>query len=190
MKTSQNHWESKSTVNFHLAVHRTGGALSEPNSYLCYPGNVFRRVLASLREGEFVCWSVRRSVHRSQTSWISANWVEFEQNSIRNMKLYHQKENSEKSTRADRQNASVVWTVSFVSCISVRGSVCPLVRRLQTNWISEIWDFPVDLEQNYIRNIPFKRGFKLREQNARTHLLSELRQTYLFVLSLFCFVCF
>ena len=38
--------------------------------------------------------------------------TEFEQNSNRNMKLYHQKDNKETSTQADCQNASYVWTLS------------------------------------------------------------------------------
>ena len=55
--------------------------------------------------------SVCRSVRPSHTSWISEKWAHFEQNSIRNMKLCHLKDNSETSTRANRQNASVVRTL-------------------------------------------------------------------------------
>ena len=56
--------------------------------------------------------SVRPSVRPLHTSWISAKWAEFEQNSIRKIKLCHLKDNSETSTLADRQNASDVWTLS------------------------------------------------------------------------------
>ena len=56
---------------------------------------------------------VRPSVHPSRTSWISENWdiwAEIEQNSIEIMKLCHFKDYSGTSTRAERQNASDVWT--------------------------------------------------------------------------------
>ena len=59
------------------------------------------------------------SVLPSHTSWISKKWTEFEQNSIRNIKLGYLKtiqrlfrDISETSTLADRQNASDVWTLS------------------------------------------------------------------------------
>ena len=55
--------------------------------------------------------SVRPSVGRSHTSWISEKWAEFEQNSIRTMKLSHLKDDSKTSTLAVRQNASVVRTL-------------------------------------------------------------------------------
>ena len=58
-----------------------------------------------------VCLSVRRSVRPSHMSWISEKWADFEQNSVRNIRLCHLKDNSETSTLADRQNASVVWTL-------------------------------------------------------------------------------
>ena len=66
---------------------------------------------ASLCDG----MSVLPSVRWSHTSWIFENsdsLIKMEQNSTKNMKLYHLKNNSEKSTRADRQNAFDVWTLS------------------------------------------------------------------------------
>ena len=55
--------------------------------------------------------SVRRSIRRSHTSWNFEKWAEFEQNSIRNIKLCHLKDDSKTSTRAVNQNASVVRTL-------------------------------------------------------------------------------
>ena len=55
--------------------------------------------------------SVGRSVRPSHTSWISEKWAKFEQNSIRNMKVRHLKDDSKTSTRTVRQNASVVRTL-------------------------------------------------------------------------------
>ena len=68
-------------------------------------GYVRRSVRPSVRP------SVGPSVRPSHTSWISEKWADFEQNSVRNMRLCHLKDNSETSTLADRQNASVVWTL-------------------------------------------------------------------------------
>ena len=60
----------------------------------------------------FIRRSVSLSVCRSHTSWISEISNILTKNSTKNMKLYHLKDNSETSTRADRQNASDVWTPS------------------------------------------------------------------------------
>ena len=75
-----------------------------------------------------VHWSVGLLVHRSvslsvnlsldplvslsHTGWISKKWVDFEQNSTKNKKLYYLKDNSRTSMRADRQNASDVCTLT------------------------------------------------------------------------------
>ena len=59
--------------------------------------------------------SVRPSFRRSHTSWISEKYdisTKIEPNSTKNIKLCHLKDNSETSTRADRQNAFDVWTPS------------------------------------------------------------------------------
>ena len=84
---------------------------------------LFRCVLTSLLEGVSVRPSVRPSigpsvhrsvrplVRRSHSSWISEKLAEFEQNSIRNKKVCHLKDDSKTSTRAVSQNASVVRTL-------------------------------------------------------------------------------
>ena len=71
--------------------------------------HLYKRVCPSVRPS--VGPSVGPSVRPSHTSWISEKWADFEQNSVRNMRLCHLKDNSETSTLADRQNASVVWTL-------------------------------------------------------------------------------
>ena len=76
---------------------------------------------------------VRPSVCRSHTSWFSEKWAEFEQNCSRNIELAHFKDNSETSTRADRQTASDIWALSlsdlvFASLLTIFRFpyVCPL----------------------------------------------------------------
>jgi len=64
-----------------------------------------------MRSRIYIRGCVCPSVRPSHTSWISEKWADFEQNSVRNMKLCHWKDNSEASTLADRQDASVVWTL-------------------------------------------------------------------------------
>ena len=70
--------------------------------------HLYKRVCPSV--GPSVRPSVGPSVRPSHTSWISEKWAEFEQNSIRNKKVCHLKGDSKTSTRAIRQNASVVRT--------------------------------------------------------------------------------
>ena len=55
--------------------------------------------------------SVGRSVRPSHTSWISEKGAEFEQNSIRNKKVCHLKDDSKTSTQAVSENASIVRTL-------------------------------------------------------------------------------
>ena len=75
---------------------------------------------------------------RISMSWIFAKWAEFEQKGIGNMKLCHLKHNSETSTRADRQNASVVRTLfdlfidSFILSLFTIGN----------GFASDSWSFP------------------------------------------------
>ena len=57
-----------------------------------------------------------------------------EQNSIENMKLYHMEDNSETSTRADRQNASHVWTPSDFLIDSKLSASPSDRRRVGANW--------------------------------------------------------
>ena len=52
--------------------------------------------------------SVRPSVGPSHTSWISEKWAEFEQNSIRNEKVSHLKDDSKTSTWAVRQRTHLL----------------------------------------------------------------------------------
>ena len=62
--------------------------------------------------GRSVRLSVRLSVTHKLNFWKSNDLTKIEQNSTKNMKLFHLKDNSETSTQADRQNASDVWTPS------------------------------------------------------------------------------
>ena len=55
----------------------------------------------------FVGRSVRPSIGRSHSSWISKKWAKFEQNSIRKKKVCHLKDNSKTSTRAVRQRTQL-----------------------------------------------------------------------------------
>ena len=79
------------------------------SNFLDAISHFFKRVFPSVRPS--VRRSVRLSVGRSHMSWISNKWAEFEQHSIRNMRICHKKDDSKTSTRAVRQNASVVQTL-------------------------------------------------------------------------------
>ena len=102
--------------------------------------HLYRRVCPSV--GQSIRPSVGRSVHHTR--------VEFPRNELNFNKIVsgtwkcHLKDYSETSTRVDRQNASVVWTLSSLFsfldasshlymrvcpsvCPWVRGSVCPSV---------------------------------------------------------------
>ena len=92
------------------SIGTAGFAATNTNSnFLDAISHFFKRVFPSVRPS--VRRSVRLSVGRSHMSWISNKWAEFEQHSIRNMRICHKKDDSKTSTRAVRQNASVVQTL-------------------------------------------------------------------------------
>ena len=79
--------------------------------------------------------SVCPSVRPLHTSWIFEKFAEIEQNSIRNKKICHLKDDSKTNTRAVFQNASVVRTL-FDLFYNHRSSSNEIKVRLRSYWRS------------------------------------------------------
>ena len=80
--------------------------LHQEERFLDAFSHLYKRVCPSFRWS--VGPSVRPSVRRSHSSWISEKWAKFEQNSIRNKKVCHLKDYSKTSTRAVRQRTHLL----------------------------------------------------------------------------------
>ena len=88
----------------------------------------------------FVRPSVGLSVGRSHTSWISERWAKFEQNSIRNKKVCHLKDDSKTSTRAVRQRTHLLSELCSTCLLPICWLTVPLTtkdhksKRNETVW--------------------------------------------------------
>ena len=91
-----------------------------------------------------------------------------EQNSIRNMKIWYQRKNSDTSTRAHRQNASVVCTLSAL-CIFrlIKFPFLCIFRLVKFPFLNSVFGFPSQRS--------FEEGEGGRGQRSRFRLQSQRR---------------
>ena len=133
-----------------------------------------------------VCRSVRLSVRPSVQPSVTDElnfWYEksnistkMEQNSTKNMKLYHLRDNSETSTWADRQNASDVWTPSDLFLYS-------LLSRVRGLQMRKFASASISYTKKFLTFLWLFRYWKHLDRSRVTRLAHKRRRTRFSVLN-------